>query len=65
MEVFRCVNYVLISVIKLIYINVELVSIIIMILCRCQMFQAYDGILLIQVVILLVDDSCVSYICMS
>ena len=42
MEVLRCVNCVLIFVIKLACINLELVLVIVMIICRCEMFQAYD-----------------------
>jgi len=64
MEVLRYVNYVLISQIELSCINLGLISIIVIIICTCQMFQAHDGMLLNQVVILLAYDLCVRYMCM-
>jgi len=61
MEVMRCINCVLIFMIELAFINLEFASIIVIIMYRCQMFQAYDGTLLNQVVIFLAYDSCVLY----
>jgi len=59
MEVLRCANCVLVSVIERACINLELVLSIIITVCRCQMFRAYDCVLLNQNCDLLAYDLCV------